>query len=213
MGAMQKLVVGTGTGGPLEDDSKALCQYGIGHGSSLILSERPERGKLKEVEHLAGPGLKSTMVKQNDIMLSVRKFMRSRVGGVMGKDLIESMPAWELGRPKEEKDLVEMPDTIDFFDYGLLADNNTFDASDFVRQRFGVLPRLAEHLGAEKNVSAYADKASKHLASLASVRRSSTRRISLSRNPGLGTPRPASQGRGPSYSSIKGMTPRGAFAL
>eukprot|EP00929_Paragymnodinium_shiwhaense_P073949 TRINITY_DN37807_c0_g1_i1.p1 TRINITY_DN37807_c0_g1~~TRINITY_DN37807_c0_g1_i1.p1 ORF type:complete len:567 (+),score=94.03 TRINITY_DN37807_c0_g1_i1:189-1889(+) len=153
----QKLVVGKT--GALTDDSKALCQYGVGHGALLILSERVLRGKPKEVKHLAGPGLKKSMVKQNDIMMNLAKFLSVKVGNVSGKDLIEVMPAWHKPGVKQLEDIVERPEGVEFHDYGDMHDNKIFDAAGVVRRRFGLLPRIAGASAAAKQLQVYADAA------------------------------------------------------
>eukprot|EP00927_Polykrikos_kofoidii_P079682 TRINITY_DN76481_c0_g1_i1.p1 TRINITY_DN76481_c0_g1~~TRINITY_DN76481_c0_g1_i1.p1 ORF type:complete len:537 (-),score=54.04 TRINITY_DN76481_c0_g1_i1:163-1617(-) len=138
----QKLVFGTG--GTLEDDYRALCDYDVGHGALLYLSVRPAEGTRKNVNFLASHVLALSQHHDSEAIFSeLRKFLKSKVGGVLGKDIIEPLRDWETHGKKAMQVNVEWPREQPYHDYTDLPDNSIFDLVGRVRKRFGALPKLA----------------------------------------------------------------------
>jgi hypothetical protein len=143
--------------GRLDDDERTLCSYGIGHGASLSLSVGPEPGAKKDVCFLAGPRLASDQ--GEDVFCTVRKFMRSKVGGVKGNELVEALPGWVRPVPAGSKgvqDLVEPEHEQAYRDYTDMHDNGIFDNVSLVRKRFGSIQRTSQAMSAAQHLQAYA---------------------------------------------------------
>lgn len=150
--ARQKLVFGLA--GQLDVDSKALCEYNIGHGATILMSVKPEKAKgRKEPQFLASPKLAS-LQEPGFILDRVSKFVKGKVGPKKGQDLVEVLPDWQRPRPPPLK--VEAPQEQPVYDYGNLHDNFIFDLTGRIRKRFQKLPRIAQAMAAPKHIQARA---------------------------------------------------------
>jgi len=139
--------------GALEDDSKPLFAFGVGHGALLLLSVRPGKFKRQEVKLLATKGLADSL-EANKIAGNVEAFLETEVSGVLGKDLVEHLPSWVRPKPKELHEIVEWPHENLYHDFTALPDNNIFDLTGRVRKKFNRLPRLAKASAASRKMEA-----------------------------------------------------------
>jgi len=141
--ARQKLVFGRV--GPLDDHSRALCDYNIGHGALLYFSARPEPSTKKGQSFLASPKL-ADMQEPGFILDRMGKFMTGQGRSNRGKDVVECLPDWRRARSTDLK--VEWPLEQQYFDYQFMPDNHIFDLVGRVRKRFGRHDRAAKSAAA-----------------------------------------------------------------
>ncbi|CAJ1338313.1 unnamed protein product, partial [Effrenium voratum] len=160
--AQQKLFYGPT--GLLEDNSKALYQYEIGQGCMVHLTTRRDPEKVAKF-HQDRKGRRKSQKEagienpqhllDGRIFDRIRKFMKTKVGSKMGKDLVMIVPDWQKAGvvPLE----YEWPHEQPWHDYGAtMTDNGIFDFAGRIRKKFHRLPRLAKAAASPKLTEAHA---------------------------------------------------------
>jgi len=166
--AHQKLFYGPS--GVLVDNNKALYEYEIGQNAMVHLSTRRDPRKVSEFNEERRKqglrGLRTTFrevegienpqhLLDDRIYEHVRKFMDTKVGPKMGKDLVMFVPHWRKAGTSPLK--YEWPHEQIWHDYSVLADNGIFDFAGRIRKRFHRLPRMANAAASSKILEAQAD--------------------------------------------------------
>mmetsp|Transcript_82565 Transcript_82565/g.159513 ORF Transcript_82565/g.159513 Transcript_82565/m.159513 type:complete len:411 (-) Transcript_82565:514-1746(-) len=138
----QKLVFG-GVGS-LDDHSRCLCDYGVGHGALLLLSLRPEGRSARGSEtFLASPRL-SKVHEPSQIMNNVANFKhKDKTSGYsQGNPVVESLPDWQRATLTPLQ--AEWKHEQGYFDYQFLPGNSFLDRTGRDRRRFPTHDRLAK---------------------------------------------------------------------
>lgn len=137
----QRLVVGCR--GPLEDVTRPIHKYDIGHGATLFLSIK-NHGTRQDVRFLSSPALKKEFDAHHadSIYAHMEEFAKSKImiGGREAKDIVELLPEWQDVLVKEHP-RVENSGEIMFQDYMFLQDNHIFDKAARIRKKFFSAPR------------------------------------------------------------------------
>lgn len=148
----QKLMFGRA--GLLDGHARAVCEYDIGHGATLLLSVRNMPGERREQMFLAGPGRAKEQQTVFDFE-TVQQFMQSKVGPNRGKDLAECLPDWQDTIKKPLPPAVECPQEPYFRRFSaVMKGQEQYNTSDSLRGRFREAHRSAQANAAGRHLSA-----------------------------------------------------------
>jgi len=129
--------------GRLDDHTRVLCEYDIGHGALLFLSVRPERGEKSQQQFLASPA----RVREQASAFSfdaVNTFLDKKGGSKKGSDLVESLPDWVDSVTKPPPPQVECPQEPYYRTFtSAIHGQRMYDTSDTIRGRFPQTQRAA----------------------------------------------------------------------
>lgn len=146
----QKLVVGQR--GKVEEPTRPLHLYDIGHGALLHLTVKSCDAR-KNVQFLASPKLTANYNTAGP-WERIPKFMKSKAscGNRVAKELVEPLPDFHVSMAHEPKVLIQTASEVFYQDYTFLRDNHIFDLAGRIRKRFDKMPRVAHHANASNTI-------------------------------------------------------------